>query len=136
MKPGQIFPVDYIKEFCESLARDHDLLEKEMESINLSDIYKESELPKISPHWPGVGRYIGVVDDDKPVLFTHKGFNCFDYWDKQPWQKNRVYNDEILLKPTIDYSNRPRNSKSVPEIMYNLQRDLDRKLIKFINGEK
>lgn len=94
------------------------------------------DLPKVSPHWPGVGKYIGVVDDEKPVLFTHEEFNKFDYWDKQLWQKNRVYSDEIPIKLTINYINRERFNKSIPEMMYNVQRYLDIKLIKFFIGEK
>lgn len=61
----------------------------------------EPDLPKVSPHWPGIGRYVGVVDDEKPVLFQYEGFNCFDYWDRQPWQKNRIYGDELIKTSLI-----------------------------------
>lgn len=60
------------------------------------------ELSDKSPHEPRISKYIGLVDDEKPILFAHEGFNCFDYWDRQPWQKIRVYGDEL---PRFKYSN-------------------------------
>lgn len=53
---------------------------------------EEVELPK-SPHWPGVGRYVGSVDDihyKDSMLELQLGI--FDEWN---WQINRVYQDEI-----------------------------------------
>ena len=43
-----------------------------------------------SPHWPGVGRYVGIVSDiiTYPWIMT-------DNEDRQPWQSRRVYQDEL-----------------------------------------
>lgn len=57
-----------------------------------------SPFPKVSPHWPGVGEYIGIVEDEQPILFVTnhlKEFNIFDYYDNFDFQKRRVYQDEL-----------------------------------------
>lgn len=140
-KPGRLIKCDNQKSINEKFI-DYIMSENPTKGIEeeiWNELFKNSyrqELPKVSPHWPGVGKYIGTVDDEKPVLFLHEGFNSYDYWDKQPWQKNRVYNDEIPFRKMVYHSNRVRKGKSVPEIMYNFSRDLDQKLTVFYNGEK
>lgn len=58
-----------------------------------------------SSHWPGIGKYVGTVDDEKPILFnTGKDFNKFEYYDKSVWQKRRIYLDEVPGK--YSYSNK------------------------------
>jgi hypothetical protein len=65
-----------------------------------------------SPHWPGIGRYVGSVDDEKPILFdTGYDFSKFDYYDTKPWQSRRVYMDEVPNKK--DYSNLETSSLSI-----------------------
>lgn len=61
-------------------------------------VFAHEIIKEVSPHWPGIGKYIGMVDDEKNILFNlGENFSCFDYYDKQSWQNCRVYGDEIPL---------------------------------------
>lgn len=40
-------------------------------------------LPNVSAHWPGVGKYLGIVRDDWHIEAD------------SPWQKRRIYQDEL-----------------------------------------
>lgn len=61
-------------------------------------VFAHEVVREVSPHWPGIGKYIGVIDDEKEILMqTGSDFSCFDYYDRQSWQKNRIYGDEISL---------------------------------------
>lgn len=99
---GMYYPIEDVRNIRNELDNIYNGLFQNKSGITRN--ITEPELPKVSPHWPGVGRYIGMVNDEKPVLFTYEGFNHYDYWDKQPWQKNRIYGDEIELKNN-PYSN-------------------------------
>lgn len=46
-------------------------------------------------HWPNIGRYIGIVDDEMPIYFITQKDNIFDYYDKYSYQRRRVYADEL-----------------------------------------
>lgn len=97
--------------------------------------FTDDEPPAISPHWPGVGRYVGVVDDEKPILFdTGEDFNCFDYYDKKDWQKRRIYSDEVPMFKTR-FIKQKYYGKSIPEIFRDLNKELDKSITKLINGE-
>ena len=55
------------------------------------------KLPDKSPHWPGIGRFIGYVNDIKYSVQTPLR-DKFYFWDNYSWQERRVYSDEIPMK--------------------------------------
>ena len=49
-----------------------------------------------SPHWPGVGRYVGEVCDGPRYWFDVKGgLSWSEVQDDHDFQKRRVYQDEL-----------------------------------------
>lgn len=102
---------------------------KDREEINIADDDWGAPgracepLPLVSPHWPGVGRYIGVVDNDSPVYLNGiQGSNIFDYYDRFPWQVRRVYQDELNAM-------NPRREKSFMELVGDVLEDLNKSIM-------
>lgn len=61
--------------------------------VKIGDVvYSKDIVREISPHWPGIGKYVGSVQD------------FFYSPDRHHWQKRRVYQDEL------DYSNNLRDN--------------------------
>lgn len=97
-----------VKEMVELLKKDLKILEKEYienERIMQEECFENKSgimrcvrgeiIPEFSPHWPGIGTYIGMISTDQGGPKYKICNSSWIYNDTQDYQLNRVYQDEL-----------------------------------------
>lgn len=100
-KPSKIYPINslelndiWVEESEDDMINYYKIFE-DREFENKSAIILNLELPSVSPHWPGVGKYVGFVDDNYYKTITPRMVDEYGPCFEHPWAKKRIYQDEL-----------------------------------------